>query len=323
MYNFCTYFNKNYILRGLTLFRSLEKHLNNFHLFVLCLDEYTFQLIKKIRIDNLVPVALKDIENHFPELIAVKPARTLIEYYFTLTPVLPLYLLQQNPLMESITYLDADLFFYSSPEPIYSEFKGESILITPHRFPHQLKSLERFGLYNVQLIVFRNDIQGKLCLENYKQQCLGWCHDYPVSDRYADQKYLDAWPQKYPVKILENKGAGLAPWNWMQYQIRIDPKNGTTLIDDDKLIFYHFHGLKILLPCLINHGLSYYKNLMPPDLGNFFYKNYLQQLKTTDSWIEQRTGFKGHFFYADSRFRTTFLRQILVGLYRKNLMWIC
>src|SRR5262249_25518156 len=57
--------------------------------------------------------------------------------------------------------------------------------------------------------------------------------------RFGDQKYLDAWPDRYPsLKIIEHKGFNLAYWNVHNYMIRF--KDGAVMIDDDPLIFFHF-----------------------------------------------------------------------------------
>ena len=62
----------------------------------------------------------------------------------------------------------------------------------------------------------------------------------------GDQKYLDEWPKLYPsCKVIENIGAGLAPWNFEQFDI-VSELDGTVLVNGEPLIFYHFHGLKIL-----------------------------------------------------------------------------
>jgi len=321
MYAFCTYFDKNYLLRGLTLFRSLAKYLNDFKFFIICLDDYTYSLVIRLKIPQIFAIPLSEIEAYDPELKRVKATRKLIEYYFTLTPVIPLYIVEKNPELNMITYLDADLFFYNNPQPIYDAQGENSVLIIPHRFPQHLSYLENRGRYNVQFINYKNDEIGRACLQHYKQQCLEWCYDYLEDDRYADQKYLDAWPQQFPkVKVLEHKGAGLAPWNWMQYDINIDGKLNKARVDGQELIFYHFHGLKLMSARLINHGLGDYDAFMPRSLLMFFYKNYINSLKETDIWLQSFLDTAGHFFYSDMRYSTDWFYQAMRGFYKRNLM---
>jgi hypothetical protein len=64
-------------------------------------------------------------------------------------------------------------------------------------------------------------------------------------NRYGDQKYLDAWPDRYPsLKVIEHKGFNLSFWNVNSYMLRM--KDGHPMIDNDPLVFYHFSSIKLL-----------------------------------------------------------------------------
>lgn len=146
MYHFCTYFDRNYLLRGLTLYRSLADTGCNFQLHVLALDDDVAQLIGQLALPNLHCFTLAELEEWAPSLLEAKGNRRLIEYYFTLTPQLPLYLFAHHPEIDLVTYLDADLYFYASPEPLFAELGDRSILITPHRYPERLKEQEVYEI---------------------------------------------------------------------------------------------------------------------------------------------------------------------------------
>ena len=126
--------------------------------------------------------------------------RSLIEYYFTLSPVLPLYVLDK--FKESIiASLDADIFFFRIPAPIFDELGDRSIYIVPHRFRSYQADLLISGQFNVQCQLFRNDDVGKKCLHEWMQQCLEWCFDRYEDGKFADQKYLDSWPEKFKITL--------------------------------------------------------------------------------------------------------------------------
>ena len=59
------------------------------------------------------------------------------------------------------------------------------------------------------------DDVGKKCLHEWMQQCLEWCFDRYEDGKFADQKYLDSWPEKFKnhLVISKNLGVGIAPWN--------------------------------------------------------------------------------------------------------------
>ena len=158
-----------------------------------------------------------------------------------------------------MTYLDGDLYFFASPEPIYGELAGRCLAIIPHRYAPNLARLRQFGTYNVGWVGARNNPDGLAVIQWWRERCIEWCHDYVDGERFADQGYLDSFPQLFPrVKVIENIGANLAPWNIGNY--RIDVRDGGVLIDADQpLVFFHFQGLrKGLALVLFNSHRAYH-----------------------------------------------------------------
>jgi hypothetical protein len=191
---------------------------------------------------EIVPLAR--LEAAYPELAPLKRSRTLIEYYFTLSPFLPHYLFA-NTDADRITYIDGDLYFFSSPRPVIDTFDDASVAITPHRFSFEFRNHLIYGRFNVAWITYRRSPEGLDCVNTYKAECTAWCYDRAEDGKFGDQKYLDAWPARYPtLKIIEQKGFNLAIWNVNNYVIRV--KNGAVMIDDDPLVFYHFASTQLL-----------------------------------------------------------------------------
>jgi hypothetical protein len=242
MYYFCTYFDSNFLAQGLTLYQSLMDHCGAFKLWVLCLDEKCFEVLEDAALQGLVPVPLEQLEAFDPDLANCKSNRNLIEYYFTCTAAFTTYVISENRQVELITYLDADLYFFADPAPIYRELEGHSIGIIGHRFPDRMEKLNRYGIYNVAWVSFRKNDSGLSCLTDWRSNCIEWCYDRLEGDRFADQKYLDKWPEQYEgVRVIEHKGANLAPWNVARFHIAA---NDSVTVDSQPLLFYHFHGLK-------------------------------------------------------------------------------
>jgi len=257
MYHFCTYFDHRYLPRGLALYRSLEQHCPSFLLWVLCMDRECYNALSQIKLSNVRLITLEEFEVGDKELLAAKENRTLIEYYFTCTPSLPLFIFDASPEVGRVTYLDADLFFFGNPEPIFEEIGDHSVAIIGHRFPFHLKHHEKYGIYNVGWLSFKRDEHAFTCLHWWREQCIEWCYDRAEDGRFADQKYLDTWPERIPsVVVLRHKGANLAPWNVSNYKIRED--GGRIWVDEQPLIFFHFHGLKKLNTWLYDPNLALY-----------------------------------------------------------------
>jgi hypothetical protein len=287
MFNFCTYFDHRYLLQGLALYRSLERQSSSFHLWVLCLDAPCFETLSRLNLAHATLLPLTAFESHDPELLKTKRDRSLVEYYFTCTPSLPLYVFARFPQVDMVTYLDADLYFFADPAPIYKEMASGSIAIIPHRFPKHLRHLSKHGLYNVGWLTFSREAEAFRCLQRWREQCIEWCLRKTENDRYADQKYLDEWPSLYKsLVVLRHKGANLAPWNLANYEIRWH--DGRVWVDDQPLIFYHFHGLHPLRIWFYDSQLDHYQLKPSLRVMRRIYLPYIQSLKQESRLISYR-----------------------------------
>jgi hypothetical protein len=261
MRHFCTLFDSNYLIKGVAMLRTLKHHCPDAHVHVLCMDVQTREILERLNLSDVTCLSLSEVEDE--DLLAVKPGRSMAEYCWTLSPCLPWYLLQHNPQIEGITYLDADLYFFSSLQPLLAEIGDASIAIFEHRFPKAFKHLEMNGRFCVEWVGFRRDEQGMACLARWREQCIEWCFHRLEEDRMGDQKYLDHWPAKYSgVRIVQHLGAGVAPWNYSQYRFGQD-REGAITVDGDPLIFYHFHQFQLLSNGSFDRLSSAYKTLGP------------------------------------------------------------
>jgi len=283
--NFCTYFDGHYLTRAVALYRSLVRHSPPFTLWALCLDDDAYRAVSALNLESLRPVRLSDLEDADPALVEARENRSTIEYYFTLSPALPLYLLDRVPGIDSIIYLDADLLFYSSPQPIFDELALGSVVIVPHRYAPHLWNLSIYGTYNVAMLAFRNDGPGRAVLGTWREQCLEWCYDRAEDGKFADQGYLDGWPGLPGVRVIEHLGVDLAPWNFMQYEIDLTPNPPT--VDGQPLVFDHFQGFKPVGPGLWDVGLDPY-GPMDAGLRSWLYGGYLRELRAADRLIRSR-----------------------------------
>ncbi|MFN5952428.1 MAG: hypothetical protein ACK6A9_18285 [Dolichospermum sp.] len=283
---YVTLFDSNYLTRGLVMYRSLLRHAGEFHLWIICFDDLAHQLLQQLNLEKVTLVSLSEFEDS--ELLKIKPQRTQREYCWTCTPSTLLYVLNTEPHVDTITYLDADLMFFSSPEPIFTEAKNASILLTEHRYLPEYDQSATSGIYNVQFMMFRRNIEGLNALKWWRDRCIEWCYARFENGKFGDQKYLDDWKERFPgVHIVEHLGSGLAPWNAAQYNLT--KKGENIFVEEYPLIFYHFHALKIH-PFKIGY-LSNYP--LKPELCEWVYYPYYQQLNQSYQEIQNLTpGFK-------------------------------
>jgi SAM-dependent methyltransferase len=279
--HYCTYFDAHYLPRGVAMIRSLIRHDPLARVFVLCFDAATESYIQTMA-PNVTAVGVDELCAADPEFAESRHNRSRIEWYFTSTAAFPHYLLRRFPALPRITYLDADLYFYCSPEPLHFEARDASVQIIEHRFSPHLAPLEVYGRFNVAWISFFNTPEGNRVIDDYRSECIQWCYDRIEGDRFADQKYLDRWPERYPrCCVSQLLGANVAMWNLDRW--RIDRLGEELFVNGERLVFYHFHGIKRL-----DSG-GYSVEVKPNSFGEYFgrlYASYLALLQETERELE-------------------------------------
>ncbi len=262
MFHFCTYFDRNYLTRGLALYDSLKKHCSDpFVFWVLCFDQETFEILETLALPEMRLISEQLFLDGDVELQRAKQDRTRTEFFWTCTPSLPLFLLCHHPEIDLITYLDADLYFFSDLAPIFQELGSGSILLSEHRFPPALERLKAFGIYNVGLLAFRRDENGLNALQWWRERCIEWCYNRLEDGRMGDQKYLDDWTTRFQnVVVLTHPGCGLAPWNVLRYSLKF--QDNQIYAGGQPLVFYHFHRFHEVRSWVYAPGIDIYLELV-------------------------------------------------------------
>ena len=126
------------------MYRSLVRHCPDFRLTrVLLRRRGASASLDALALPHVSTVSLAELEAFDAELLSTKADRTPVEYCWTATPALPLYMFATRPELDEVTYLDADLMFFSDPEPLFDEMGDASVLITPHRFSPRVRAPRR------------------------------------------------------------------------------------------------------------------------------------------------------------------------------------
>jgi len=207
-----------------------------------------------------------------PELLEVKPERTIGEYCWTLTPFAPRFVFEADSSVERVTYIDADLWFRKNPKSLFDELdsSGKQVLITDHAYAPEYDQSAASGQYCVQFMIFKREF-GQRVLKWWEDRCIEWCFNRIEDGKFGDQKYLDDWPERFGdvVHVLQDKELALAPWN-------------ATRFPYSNAIFYHFHGLRILSREQLQIG----QYSLPSALKQYVYKPYCDDLKEAIKQLE-------------------------------------
>ena len=272
---FCSLFDSNYLLKGLAMIRSLASNCSGMHIYVLCMDDQTKQILDQLAMPYVTCIALADIESE--ELLKAKSDRGVAEYCWTLSSCFTWHVMQYYIDIDLLTYVDADIFFYSDVQPLFDEIGDASISIIEHRFSPRLQDRVVNGRFCVEWNSFRRDAQGLACLKRWREQCIEWCYYRLEDGKMGDQKYLDEWPGVYSnCHILIHPGAGIAPWNYSQYEFSDDAE--CIHVDGSPLIFYHFHQFQIIGRGSYDRLSSFYTAECPEPLAIYEkYEMYLEE----------------------------------------------
>jgi len=318
-YSYCTLFDINYLPHALSLCESLDKYIDSYIIYCFCMDDESYSYLNSLNRKAIKPISHLQLEAHYPELQIAQSNRSRIEYYFTCTSAVCSYVFNCFPKTEMTTYLDADLYFFSSPEPIYQELNNSSIGIIEHRFSFFGKRYQKYGKYNVGWVSFRNDQSARKCLEDWRKNCLEWCYDRLENGQFADQKYLDYWPDKYTgVHIIQHLGANLAPWNIGRYRLKIEPVSKQILVNNSSLIFYHFASFKQVDKTRYITNCSLYLVFLTKKIKNNIYLPYLKSIKRYNNEFGVKFIKKNRIEYTSGSYN-----QRLKDLSRKVRLIIC
>lgn len=240
--HYYTYVNGNFLPRFLALHASIQRFQPASVLWALALDAEVENAIAALGLDSVRLFTFKELIRREPALAQAQKERSRVEFYVTCSPACLHHVLRELPENTCLTKLDTDCFFLADPGPIHDLEQSYNIAITPHRFPESLRHLERVGKFNAGWVTIKNNAVGRQCAEDWKNQCLEWCHEKLGGRGFGDQKYIDDWPSAYPgVLSLEHAGVNAALWNCGGAKIGSQGSQAT--LNGQTIILFHFSGL--------------------------------------------------------------------------------
>lgn len=285
-YNFCTLFDVGYLDKGIALYRSLERNMKDFTLYVYAFDKRAYDILNDLNYDKMVVLFIDDIETD--RMRQVRSERSRAEYCWTCTPIIIENAIETYQL-DNCTYVDADTYFYADPACLIEEMLQANcdVLITKHGFPNNREGKiteAKSGKYCVQFNTFLNTKEARTVLSWWKEQCLLCCSSTPIDGKFGDQKYLENWVEEFP-KVYESThfGAGVASWNITKFKLSQLNDKSAVIYDKESgkekmLIFYHFHGLKELSCDRVDINVYRNRGNVHDKFVKFVYSSYLQEI---------------------------------------------
>lgn len=279
MKNLCTVSDINYLVYGLTLYESLKKTTEDFILHYLCIDEKSYKVLKPLENDTLQVYSVDSFISTDPLLLNLKNS----EYRYFCWSLASYFSNKLLKKVDSITYIDSDIYFHESIDVIFKEIGSRDVGIFRHRqFP--LSTYRPEGLYNVGVVFFRNSDLGLSVSD--------WWSDAVLNKKYreyatcGDQKYLDNFPNLCPKESIyldENIGHG-APWLWQLYTF-VDAHKIKWENQEQDLIFTHFSQFQFnnnsYVPSSMHHIYTPMSEYTTNPNLKLIYDEYFTNLKLT------------------------------------------
>ncbi|MBQ6448728.1 MAG: cell envelope integrity protein TolA [Bacillus sp. (in: Bacteria)] len=240
-------FSKEYLVKGLAMYDSLSKQIENFHLWICTMDQETYDVLSNLNLKNVTLIPVETIET--PQLKELKQQRTLQEYCWTIKATLLEHLLSTHSDIDHLFYCDSDLYFFSNPLSVTNDFGRYSVYLCRQRGTDLLEHFH--GQYQAGFIGFKNEGNSRKILNWWKKKCLEECSDVYNDERksWGDQLYLDRIPELFEnIKVSENPGINAAPWNLIlnNAEQEVTMRENNVYIDNNPLMFFHFGSLLIL-----------------------------------------------------------------------------
>lgn len=290
--DFVTFFDSNYLPKALVTVDSLSRHHPNFRIHAACFDELSYSVVKDLANPHFIPLPLNEFEPE--ELKATKHLKKKqYEYYWAFKPHI-IQTVMDRTQAEMVTYMDCDFRFFSSPEVIFEEMGDADVLIQPNNFSFpEVDQFKPVGYYCSCFESFRNTANGRKVLEWWHQQNVDWCFATFDRNRFADQKYLDGWKEKFVgVREIALPGANVAPWNVQKYTV--SEKEGKVLLNDKyPLIYYHYHSFRM--------NIGDYSYIITGDRENLYdiedsvvetvYRPYIDELREATQNLKKHPGY--------------------------------
>lgn len=240
---YCSCFDSLYLAQGIAMLRSLRRYQPQAEIHVLAFDDLCAGILDEVFAGAVRVIRLETLHARFPGLRNLGDGRSRWASYATQKPAFARFTLENRPQPSSVTFIDADTWFFADPAPMYEEIAGASIALSPHRFTATTGHLAVYGEYNAGCIYWRGDETGRQSTADWERECLEWCEERLSGDgRFMNQGYLNRWPARYAnVHVIRHPGVNLAPWNFDG--CRIARGGAGITVNDLPLIFYHFSGI--------------------------------------------------------------------------------
>lgn len=269
----CTIVSPNYLPFARTLAQSYLRHHPGQVFFVLIVAN----LHEKQIFDTESFTAVLMDEISLPDIHCLAMKFDILELNTNVKPTFMKYLLAHYGL-ETLIYLDPDIYVYSPLDPIYEMLKSASVVLTPHltapllqdNFSPSEQDHLYNGTYNLGFIAISRRPEVARMLDWWETRCLHQGFSEGRSGLFVDQKWINLAPGMFDgIGICRNLGCNMAYWN-LQERSLVEIAGNYSVNSITPLCFFHFSGLEVDDPTILSKNTNRFTLANRPDLTSLF-----------------------------------------------------
>lgn len=152
---------------------------------------------------------------------------------------------------QPVTLIDGDMWFWSSPEPVFAEIWDARCAVSPHGFAPAsaglpgatMESHRRYGLYNGGWSYWA-DRRAAARMADLAHECSrATDHRWPDGRiTWGDQGALELIQLEFGAHVIRHRGVNTAPWNI--HTQPLEDRSGVLHFGDRPLISFHYSSLR-------------------------------------------------------------------------------
>jgi hypothetical protein len=234
----------------------------------------------------------------------------ILELNTNVKPTFMKHLIEAHAL-DSLTYLDPDIFVYAPLDPIHAALDaGAAAVLTPHmttpvfdgRSPSEQDILYN-GTYNLGFISVDRSPTAAAILNWWERRCLDLGFSEGRTGLFVDQKWMNLAPGLFDrIAILRDPGCNMAYWNLHERALSANGASaflsvipfGDLLLsaatetkrEPTPLRFFHFSGITLTDPASLSKNTDRFTLADRPDLHQIFASYKATVLANKDTALE-------------------------------------
>lgn len=178
---------------------------------------------------------------------------SVFELCCVIRPHLCKYLLEANPEVEKLLFVDSDIYFFNAVTQVDDALEKHDILLTPHTFtpfpddglyPKEV-SFNNAGLYNTGFFAVKRSTSTDNFLNWWQERLSEYGFVNFMDGMFVDQLWANFVPLFFEnVLVSKNLGLNVGYWNLHERSIRLHQES-LIVNEEFPLVFFHFSGYDI------------------------------------------------------------------------------